>query len=267
MIESLHSPHVERVKALIGSRGTKQRRETGLFIAEGLQATREALTAEGAPFIKHLYVTSAGALKLIDFDLNDVDLYEVTDAVMSEMTSTVTPQGILALCTIPRREITELAPLDSKKAMRVIYLHEIQDPGNAGTILRTADAFGVDAIVTSPGSVDMFSPKVVRATAGSLWHIPLYESISFAQLREVLPSSTAVLLSSHAKESVLNLDVTGSYITVFGNEARGVDATSLGVDPLHISEVSIPMMGRAESLNLSAAASIVIFTLSSPLAG
>jgi TrmH family RNA methyltransferase len=113
----------------------------------------------------------------------------------------------------------------------------------------------------------MFSPKVVRATAGSLWHIPLYESISFAQLREVLPSSTAVLLSSHAKESVLNLDVTGSYITVFGNEARGVDATTLGVDPLHISEVSIPMMGRAESLNLSAAASIVIFTLSSPLAG
>ena len=267
MIESLHSPHVARVKALIGSRGVKERRQAGLFIAEGLQAAREALTAPGAPFIKSLYVTSSGLLKLSDFDLNKVEVVEVTDAVMAEMTSTVSPQGILALCVLPRRDIAEIAPLAAKKSARVIYLHEIQDPGNAGTILRTADAMGVDAIITSPGSVDMYSPKVVRATAGSLWHIPLYESIPFSDLRDLLPDAKSLLLSSHATSSILDLPLEDSYISIFGNEARGVDAQSLGLASTEVTSVTIPMAGRAESLNLSAAASIVIFTLSGPVAG
>jgi len=267
MIESLHSPHVARVKALIGSRGVKERRDAGLFVAEGLQAVREALTSKGAPFIKNLYLTSAGALKLSDFDLNEVDVFEVTDAVMAEMASTVTPQGILALCTVPRRELSELTPLASKKNTRVIYLHEIQDPGNAGTILRSADAMGVDAVVTSPGSVDMYSPKVVRATAGSLWHLPLFESIPFTELISLLPEAKPILLSSHAQSSILDLALTDSYISIFGNEARGVDAEALGVTDSAITPVTIPMTGHAESLNLSAAASIVIFTLSRGHAG
>ena len=267
MIESLHSPHIARVKALLGSRGVKERRSAGLFVAEGLQAVREALSSNSAPFIKSLYVTSTGLLKLSDFDLNEVDVVEVTDSVMQEMASTVTPQGILALCTVPRREISELAPLASKKSSRVIYLNEIQDPGNAGTILRTADAMGIDAVITSPGSVDMYSPKVVRATAGSLWHIPLFEGIAFTDVINVLPSSKPLLLSSHAKKSILDLPHEDSFISIFGNEARGVDAQSLGVSDSLITSVTIPMAGRAESLNLSAAASIVIFTLSSPVAG
>jgi TrmH family RNA methyltransferase len=267
MIESLHSPHVARVKALIGSRGVKERRTAGLFVAEGLQSVREALSSKSAPYIKHLYLTNAGMLKLSEFDLNEVDVFEVTDAVMSEMASTVTPQGILAICTVPRRELSELSKLADKKAARIIYLHEIQDPGNAGTILRTADAMGVDAVITSPGSVDMFSPKVVRATAGSLWHLPLFEGISFAEVCATVPAAKPILLSSHASTSVLNLNRSDSYISVFGNEARGVDVAALGIDESAITAVTIPMEGRAESLNLSAAASIVIFTLSQGLAG
>jgi len=267
MIESLHSPHVARVKALIGSRGVKERRQAGLFIAEGLQAAREALTTSGLPFIKSLYVTSSGLLKLSDFDLNEVDVVEVTDAVMAEMTSTVTPQGVLALCVLPRREISELSAISNKKSLRIIYLHEIQDPGNAGTILRTADAMGVDAVVTSPGSVDMYSPKVVRATAGSLWHIRLYESVSFSDLAALLPEAKPLLLSSHAKRSITDLSLEESYISIFGNEARGVDAVSLGITEASVTSVTIPMAGRAESLNLSSAASIVIFTLSRTIAG
>jgi TrmH family RNA methyltransferase len=265
MIESLHSPHVERVKALIGSRGVKERRNTGFFVAEGVQAAREALSSKSAPFIKHLYVTQAGLLKLSDYDLNAVDVVEVTDAVMEEMTSTVTPQGVLALCVLPRPDLSEIAALNSKRALRVIYLHQIQDPGNAGTILRTADAMGVDAVITSPGSVDMYSPKVVRATAGSLWHLPLYESIEFAELVSIIPSAIPLLMSSHATKSITELSLDGSYISIFGNEARGVDAAALGSEK--IVEVTIPMAGRAESLNLSAAASIVIFTLSPKVAG
>ena len=267
MIESLHSPHVARVKALIGSRGVKERRTAGLFVAEGLQSVREALTSKGAPYIKNLYLTNAGMLKLSEFDLNEVEVFEVTDAVMAEMSSTVTPQGILALCTVPRRELSELSNLAKKKAARIIYLHEIQDPGNAGTILRTADAMGVDAVITSPGSVDMFSPKVVRATAGSLWHLPLYESLSFSEVAAAIPQAKPILLSSHANTSILDLNRSDSYISIFGNEARGVDVASLGANQSEITSVTIPMTGRAESLNLSAAASIVIFTLSQGLAG
>ena len=267
MIESLHSPHVARVKALIGSRGVKERRDSGLFVAEGLQAAREALTSKSAPMMKCLYVTQNGLHKLSDFDLREIDLFEVSDAVMSEMTSTVTPQGVLALCAIPHRELAELKPLAAKASSRFVYLHEIQDPGNAGTILRTADAMGVDAVITSPGSVDMYSPKVVRATAGSLWHLPLFEAIAFPEVLSQLPGVRPLLLSSHAQESILNLSLSDSYISVFGNEARGVDAQALGIAQSEITEVTIPMAGRAESLNLSAAASIVIFTLSQGLAG
>jgi TrmH family RNA methyltransferase len=186
---------------------------------------------------------------------------------MSEMTSTVSPQGILALCVVPRRELSELSALASKPAARFVYLHEIQDPGNAGTILRSADAMGVDAVITSPGSVDMYSPKVVRATAGSLWHLPLYESHSFSEFAQLLPDAKPILLSSHATTSITDLQRSASYISVFGNEARGVDPQSLGVPASAITSVTIPMAGRAESLNLSAAASIAIFTLSQPLAG
>jgi len=122
-------------------------------------------------------------------------------------------------------------------------------------------------VITSPGSVDMYSPKVVRATAGSLWHIPLFESAAFADVVSLLPHAEPLLLSSHAKKSILDLPLEESYISIFGNEARGVDAPSLGVSDASITSVTIPMAGRAESLNLSAAASIVIFTLSRTIAG
>jgi TrmH family RNA methyltransferase len=265
MIESLHSPHVARVKALIGSRGVKERRESGLFVAEGLQAAREALTSKSIPAVKTLYLTASGSHKISELDTYGVEIVEVSDGVMQEMTSTVSPQGIVALCEIPQRPLADLLSIASKASGRIIYLNEIQDPGNAGTILRTADAMGATAIVTSPGSVDFYSPKVVRSTAGSLWHIPVFEGVLLADLENLLPEYHSIVLSSHATQSILDINLANSYICVFGNEARGVDAQSLGT--AGVVEVTIPMGGRAESLNLSAAASIVMFTLSRPVSG
>ena len=261
MIESLHSPHISRVKALIGSKGAKERREQGLFVAEGLQCAREALTSKNGPEIKNLYGTESGLSKVSEFDLNGVEVVEVSEAVMKAMSDTVSPQGLISLCYKPESEISELVATGSS---RFIYLHEIQDPGNAGTILRTADAMGISAVITSPDSVDMYSPKVVRSTAGSLWNIPVFEGISFSDLDKRLPNAQKFLLSSHAATSILDLEISGDCIAIFGNEARGVDAASLGKS---VTEVTIPMAGRAESLNLSAAASIVMFTLSTKVAG
>jgi TrmH family RNA methyltransferase len=265
MIESLHSPHVARVKALIGSKGAKERREQGLFVAEGLQCAREALTSKNGPEIKILYGTEAGLSRITDFDLNDIEIVEVTEAVMKAMSDTVSPQGLIALCYKPESNISELSATGSST---FIYLHEIQDPGNAGTILRTADAMGISAIITSPDSVDMFSPKVVRSTAGSLWHIPVFEGISFSEIDQCFPAIQKFLLSSHATTSILDLEIPGDCIAIFGNEARGLDVASLGTSlGASVTEITIPMAGRAESLNLSAAASIVMFTLSTKVAG
>jgi TrmH family RNA methyltransferase len=261
MIESLHSPHIARVKALIGSKGAKERREQGLFVAEGVQCAREALTSANGPELKILYATENGLSKISEFDLNAVEIVEVSDAVLKAMSDTVSPQGLISLCYKPEDNFSELATSGSST---FIYLHEIQDPGNAGTILRTADAMGISAVITSPDSVDMFSPKVVRSTAGSLWHIPVYEGVSFDRVDKQFAGIQKFLLSSHAKTSILELTIPGDCIAIFGNEARGVDASALGAA---VTEVTIPMAGRAESLNLSAAASIVMFTLSSKVAG
>jgi TrmH family RNA methyltransferase len=261
MIESLHSPHIGRVKALIGSKGAKERREQGLFVAEGVQCAREALAAAEGPELKLLYATETGLSKISELDLNSIEIVEVSEAVMKAMSDTVSPQGLISLCYKPEREIAELKATGRS---RFIYLHEIQDPGNAGTILRTADAMGISAVITSPDSVDMYSPKVVRSTAGSLWNVPVYEGISFDRVAAQFPSAQKLLLSSHARTSIIDLSIPGDCIAIFGNEARGVDAAALGAP---VTEVTIPMAGRAESLNLSAAASIVMFTLSSKVAG
>ena len=254
MIESLHSPHIARVKALIGSRGVKERRTAALFVAEGIQSVREAITFRNEISIDTLYLTSNGRNRLEEsINVSGVNTVDVSDEVMAAISETITPQGILAICSIPQRSISQLQLRGSSK---IIYLSEIQDPGNAGTIIRSADAMGMAAIVTSPGSVDLFSPKVVRSTAGSLWHIPVFESVSLAEMIAAFPQTQMFTLGSKGSTPLPELKVDSDCIAIFGNEARGI------ATPQNLAQVSIPMPGNAESLNLSAAASIVMYHLS-----
>jgi TrmH family RNA methyltransferase len=255
MIESLNSPHIARVKALIGSRGVKERKNAGEFVAEGLQCAREALVAKSGPKIETLYLTVNGRAKAEEIaDLSEFNTVDVSDEVMKQMSETITPQGIIAICTIPDARIDSISLNGSR---RFIYLSEVQDPGNAGTILRSADAFGMDAVVTSPGSVDMYSPKVVRSTAGSLWHIPVFQSIAIEDL--INQGIRGFSLGSTGNKNLKDYTTTGDTVAIFGNESRGL-ATSNDVSG--IESVNIPMPGNAESLNLSAAASIVMYHLS-----
>jgi len=257
MIESLHSPHIARVKALISSRGNKERAAHGEFIAEGLQCAREAFTATKGPAVKTIYLTESGKSRIdqAGLDISRAEFVLVSEPVMAAMSSTITPQGIISICSVADNDFSKLK---ASGRSRYIYLHEIQDPGNAGTILRTADAMGIDAVIVSPGSVDMYSPKVVRATAGSLWHVPLFTGITLAQLNEQLPNVAKIALSAQGNKSLLEVKELPDVVAIFGNEARGIDAL-IGSD---VMQVSIPMTGNAESLNLAAAAAIVIFHLS-----
>jgi TrmH family RNA methyltransferase len=258
MIESLHSPHIGRVKALLGSRGKKERRDSGVFVAEGLQFLREATHVGAIPEIETLYLTRGGREKAegAGLDMSRFNVIDVSEDVMGAMGETVTPQGILGLCRIPTADVSRFEISDNS---HVVYLHEIQDPGNAGTILRTADATGFSACFTSPNSVDFYSPKVVRASAGSLWHIPLYERVPLNELVATWPNENIFALDAQGETSLLDIKSVGPSLWIFGNEAQGLSTL---VPDERIQAVNIPMAGNAESLNLASAAAIVMFRVS-----
>jgi TrmH family RNA methyltransferase len=261
MITSLHSPHVEAVKALLGSRGVKARRESRTYVVESLQNIRELI--DNAPLqIKTLYATADGLEKLGPVSSVDVqiDIQEVSPEVMKAMTDTVTPQGLLAIAKIPNNSLDEFFAM-KKDGMKLAYFWEIQDPGNAGTVIRAADAFGFDGVLFSDKSVDVYSPKVVRSSAGSHWHIPIFEDVTIEALLDSARNNSFEL---YATDADANLDLlaaaqessSSSAIWIFGNEARGIP------NQLQAKRVAIPINGKAESLNLATAASVVMYAVS-----
>ena len=208
MITSLHSPHVEAVKALLGSRGGKARKESGQYVIEGFSSIKEALDFSPEE-ISTLYLTSDGMSRLATIPEGYFEIVEVSPEVMKAMTDTVTPQGLLAIAQIPENSFVDFLAA-SKSELKIAYFWQIQDPGNAGTVIRAADAFGFDAVIFSDNSVDIYSPKVVRSSAGSHWHIPLFTSISEDQLKSQIAgrafdiyatdSSTNSFLMYHLKK-------------------------------------------------------------------
>ena len=257
MIESLNSPHVGRVKALISSRGAKERSESGSFIAEGIQCIKEALASKSGPQLQTIYITNSALEKYADvINQASCEILSISDEVARAMSDTVTPQGLIAICRIPQPAF----PVISSSVSKFIYLSEIQDPGNAGTIIRSADAFGFDAVLISPNSVDIYSPKVVRSTVGSLWHIPVFQSVS---LKEIINwDCQFIALDASADLPISKVRADRSVVAIFGNEARGLNtAQEISDSKNSILPVKIPMPGNAESLNLSAAASIVMYQL------
>ena len=260
-ISSLHSPHVGRVKALLGLRGKKNRELENTFVVEGIQAVREALFPKmGEGFkVKQLYLTQVGISKLsneVDLStLNHVEIFETSDQVMNEMADSQSPQGILALCSTKSLKLEDLWRIQPKK---IAYFWQIQDPGNAGTVIRTADACGFDGVIFSDNSVDIFNPKTVRATVGSLWHVPV---IADVQLDQFIEDALANDFQIHALDASGENIVDSEYVKqskesgvwIFGNEARGLPDL-----PISVKRASIPMKGHTESLNVASAAAILM---------
>jgi TrmH family RNA methyltransferase len=260
-ISSLHSPHIGRVKALLGSRGKKNRELENTFVAEGMQAVREALApkmGEGLK-VKQLFLTEAGLSKIAsEFELSNltnIEIFEVSDQVMIAMADSESPQGILALCST---KSLKLADLWAQQPKKIAYFWQIQDPGNAGTVIRTADACGFDALVFSNNSVDIFNPKTVRATVGSLWHIPVITDVDLTEfIAETALNNLTTFALMGSSENLFDKEfiskIKDRSVWIFGNEARGLPEL-----PESIQTVRIPMKGHAESLNVASAAAIVM---------
>lgn len=185
-----------------------------------------------------------------------VEWQVVTDDVVAAVADAVTPQGVVARCRSVVRSLDDLPAA----ASIVVVCVDMRDPGNAGAVIRCADAAGADAVVLCARSVDPTNPKTVRATAGSLFHLPLIAHRDFAEVVGILRGRGLQVLAADGDGSVglfsTDLDLTRPTAWVMGNEARGLPPYARG---LADAVVAVPIFGRAESLNLATAAAVCLY--------
>lgn len=238
----------------------KARAETGLFLAEGVQAVREAL-ARPAEVVRLVVDDPVRHAELVERALGAaVEVARAPRDQVNSLCDTVTSQGIIAVCRWSRVELSRI----SAPRLAVICA-QVRDPGNAGTVVRCADAFGADLVVLSQGSVDVTNPKTVRASVGSVFHLPIVTSVALPVAVEWAHRHDMQVLAADA--SGISLDVLargarlqGPTVWLMGNEAWGLPPEELALADL---VVSVPMWGRAESLNLSTAAAICLYATAS----
>ena len=250
-----------RIKAArrLTKRALRERERS--FLAEGPQAVSEAL-ATGAR-VSGLFVTAPAQARHAELveaaEDAGVEVNLVSGEVMGELAQTVTPQGLLAVCDFVD---VPLDRLDNSKLRLVAVLANVRDPGNAGTVLRSADAAGADAVIFADASVDLYNGKCVRASAGSLFHLPVVAGSPLRQAAAALRGAGLQVLAADggASRELDELEGDGALgrptAWLFGNEAWGLPADLLAFAD---EAVAVPIYGRAESLNLAAAAAVCLY--------
>jgi TrmH family RNA methyltransferase len=256
-LTSIRSPRVKSARQL-AKRALRQRARS--FLAEGPQAVGEALAA--GDVVTQLFVTAAAQprhTELIELAAGQgADVHLVSGEVMTELAQTITPQGVLAVC-----RFVDVPLADVPAASRlVVVLANVRDPGNAGTVLRTADAAGAGGVIFAGSSVDPYNSKCVRASAGSLFHLPVVIGIPVDEAVRVLRDRGLQVLAADggATTTLDDLQSAGQLgrptAWLLGNEAWGLPADVLD---LADEAIAVPIYGRAESLNLAAAAAVCLY--------
>lgn len=223
----------------------KFRKEQRLFLAEGIKTVTEFLNSGYQ--IETIYCTDAVASNLNNIS-RKLKLVVINEAELRKITALSTPQGILAVIRIPKE--TAIKP-ESFNGSFIIVLDNIQDPGNMGTIIRTADWFGFKQIICSPDCVEVYNPKVVQATMGSLSRI----NITYTDLVKLLGSASGPVYGALLNgDSIYHTDFKDEGFIVLGNEGKGISETIL---PFITQPITIPRFGHAESLNVAISAGII----------
>ena len=263
---SVRAPRLKAARRLT-KRALRQRLRA--FLAEGPQAVTEAFRS-GAT-ITELFVTAAARARHEDLVTAmaraGIPVYTVSGEVMAELAQTVTPQGLLAVCgfvDVPLEQaIAAVAPgaAGERSPRLVTLLACVRDPGNAGTVLRTADAAGAQAVIFSDASVDPYNGKCVRASAGSLFHLPLVAGVPLDTAVSGLRGAGLRILAADARggrtlDELTPAELAAPTAWIFGNEAWGMPAALLA---LADESVAVPIYGRAESLNLATAAAVCLY--------
>ncbi|KQV05081.1 TrmH family RNA methyltransferase [Leifsonia sp. Root112D2] len=258
MLDNPRSPRVRAV-AKLAKRGARS--ETGLFLLEGPQAVSEALTFR-AELVVELYATPTALERYPDLAQAavdaGVDVEFVTEHVLDTMADTVTPQGFVAVC---HQFPTSVKDIFGAEPKLIAILEEVRDPGNAGTIIRAADSAGADAVILTGRTVDLYNPKVVRSSTGSIFHLPIAMGATLTDVRARAAAAGLQLLAADVKgEDLLVARNSGRLAKptawLFGNEARGLDDDDLA---LADAAITVPIYGSAESMNLATAASVCLY--------
>jgi TrmH family RNA methyltransferase len=244
---SARNPKVQRLRRLSAKRA--DRAAEGAFVVEGWKLVEEAIAA-GVP-LEAVFVDPDGAARV---DVGSVPVHVVEASVLAGALDTRTPQGIAAIARAP---LTHLDAVDAN-AGPVLVLVGVGDPGNAGTLVRTAEAAGCSAVLFSNGSVDAYAPKCVRASAGSIFRVPVVNEGEGVQVLERLADHGVRRLGTSAHDGVPydRTDLNAPFALVLGSEAHGL--------PIEIADrldgrVHIPMAAPVESLNVGVAGSVVLF--------
>lgn len=263
MIDNPRSPQVRAVTKL---HKREARSLTGLFLLEGPQAVAEALLYRPELMVE-LYATPTALARYTDIAQAavdaGVDVEFVTEDVLGVMADTVTPQGIVAVCHQFPTSIKDIFATrgGGRVPTLVAILEEVRDPGNAGTIIRAADAAGADAVILSGRSVDLYNPKVVRSSTGSIFHIPIAVGVELdAVVARARECGLQIIAADIKGDDLLSVRGEGLLAKptawLFGNEARGLtDEQREFAD----RTVRVPIYGKAESMNLATAASVCLY--------
>jgi TrmH family RNA methyltransferase len=253
MITSSQNAKIKRVRALAAQR--KERQQQQAFVAEGVRAVEDALAAGIAPtlMLTSQQLSLRGRQMADAFQALGTEIEEITPTLMSELADTETPQGVLAVFDIPR------LPLPNRPDF-ILIADLLRDPGNLGTLMRTASAAGVQALILTPGTTDAFAPKVVRSGMGAHFRLPVY-AMNWEEIHQRFKLTSELpfqflLAEAGGGRPAWELDLRRPLGLVIGGEAEGASADAHA----HIDEkITIPMPGKAESLNAAVAAGILLF--------
>jgi RNA methyltransferase, TrmH family len=250
VLTSTRNPRVRAAAALARRR---ERAAHGRHLAEGPRAVAEALAAGG---VVEVFVTPDRASDVVAPSGCPVTL--VAEHVLEHIADATSPQGVVAVVTTPRATLEDALTGDL-----VVVLDRVADPGNVGTIVRTADAAGAAGVVVTTGSADPFGPKAARSAVGSSYHLPIATGVDLAQVRGrcAVTGHRLLGLDAGAARSVFEVEpADGPVALVLGSEAHGLDD-----DAALDGTLAIPMVGRAESLNVAAAAAVAAFAVARAL--
>ncbi|CAM5201736.1 TrmH family RNA methyltransferase OS=Ureibacillus acetophenoni OX=614649 GN=SAMN05877842_102444 PE=4 SV=1 [Ureibacillus acetophenoni] len=248
-IESTQNALVKHWKKLVTMR--KEREKTGEFIIEGFHLVEEALKNKDQ--IVQLIVREGVDLPLL-WPTDNVMMIEVTDAVAREIAETETTQGVFAHC----KQIA-ISDADMSNWSKVLLIDAVQDPGNIGTMIRTADAAGLDAVILGKGTVNAYNPKTVRAAQGSHFHIPVVRG-DLLEWIEKLQDKDIPVYGTALENAIPYTEVNSSneFAVILGNEGSGIHPQLLDKTNQNLI---IPILGQAESLNVAVATGILLYQL------
>lgn len=258
MIRRITSSQNSVIKEVKSLKQRKNREELGLFFIEGLRMAEEAIK-ENARIVRVLmsdrFANGESAESILKWsEKTGCQTIVIPDRLFEEISDTITPQGILMVVEARFYEVDEIL----KSRNYLLVADSIQDPGNLGTIIRTADAAGFTGVIVSKGCVDVYNPKVLRSTMGSIFRVPICFAGSLTGTLEKLRLKGISIYASHlsAKVSCYDVNMTNNIAIIVGNEANGISDEVL---PHTDMLIKIPMYGRTESLNASIAAGILMY--------